>query len=400
MTHRNRRSLLLIPTLPAVQPPRGGVILTRKFLEGCEAFRAAWDGPMELLLRPTDQPTDNLDNVEVQPGDLPFGLRVLALDDPAVKPLLAQAGVVLGGLCHEQSHLAGWSAEAGTPFAYTTEYTLRTRLQIAAVEVKNPLRRWRRMWFERGLERRHEASLRRASGVQCNGTPTFDAYRGLTREPLLFFDTRLEEAHLIGTGMLDERLRERERRRATGDPIRLAFSGRLKEIKGVDHLIPVAEELRRLGVPFQLDIYGEGNLNQAIDESIEDRGLAGLVRRHGTLDFHTELTPRIQSQCDLFVACHRQGDPSCTYLETFGCGVPIAGYANEAFAGLLERTDSGVAVPMDQPEALARAIQALAQDTPRLARLSQTAREFAAKNTCERTFALRTAHLERLRARA
>jgi hemoglobin-like flavoprotein len=55
---------------------------------------------------------------------------------------------------------------------------------------------------------------------------------------------------------------------------------------------------------------------------------------------------------------------------------------------------------MDQPEALARAIQALAQDTPRLARLSQTAREFAAKNTCERTFALRTAHLERLRARA
>lgn len=400
MAPKDRRSLLLIPTLPAVTTPAGGVVLTRKFIEGCEAFRVNWDGPLDLLLRPTREPTDNLDNVEVRPGDLAFGLRVLPLDDPAVKPLLAAAGVVLGGLCHEQSHLAAWSAEVGTPFAYTTEYTLRTRLQIASVEVKNPLRRLRRMWFERGLERRHEVSLRRASAVQCNGTPTFDAYRGLTRDALLFFDTRLEQAHLIGAGMLDERLRERQRRRAAGEPIRLAFSGRLKEMKGVDHLLPVAEELRRLGVPFQLDIFGDGNLNQALDEGIEDRGLAGLVRRHGTLDFHTELTPRIQSQCDLFVACHRQGDPSCTYLETFGCGVPIAGYANEAFAGLLERTESGVSVPMDQPESLARAIQALAADTERLARLSHTARAFAAENTCERTFAARAAHLERLRSRA
>lgn len=396
MAAGSRRTLLLIPTLPAVLRPGGGVVLTKKFVEGCQAFQACWDGDLVLLLRPIPRPTDNLDNHEYQPGELPFGVVVLDYNNPAVKQHMASAAVILGGLCHEQSHLAAWAKELGTPFAYTSEYTLETRLQIASVEEKNILRRLRRQHFERRLELRHLDSLRHASGLQCNGTPTFDAYREVAREPMLFFDTRLDEAHLITPAALEARLREREARRQAGQPMRLAFSGRLKEMKGVDHLVPVAAELRRLGVPFELDIFGDGSLTRQIDAGIEKMGLGAQVRRHGSVDFHSELMPRIQNHCDLFVACHRQGDPSCTYLETFGCGVPIAGYGNEAFSGLLERTPAGSAVPMDQPDALARAIQGLAQDTDRLGRLARTAREFASQNTCERTFALRTEHLRGL----
>jgi colanic acid/amylovoran biosynthesis glycosyltransferase len=395
-----RRTLLLIPTLPAVLTPGGGIVLTKKFVEGCAAFKACWNGPLELLMRPIPRPTDNLDNQEYGPGELPFRVHVLDYADPAVKQHMAAAAVILGGLCHEQSHLADWAREVGTPFAYTSEYSLKTRLQIASVEEKNVLKRLRRQHFERRLEQRHLRSLRIASGLQCNGTPTYDSYRGVARSPMLFFDTRLDEAHLITPQALEERLLERERRRLAGMPIRLAFSGRLKEMKGVDHLVPVAAELRRLGVPFELDIFGDGNLTRQIDAGIQKLGLGAQVRRHGTVDFHAELMPRIQSSCDLFVACHRQGDPSCTYLETFGCGVPIAGYGNEAFSGLLEHTPAGNAVPMDQPEALARTIQALAENTENLARLSRTARAFASQNTCERTFSLRTEHLRGLAAEA
>jgi colanic acid/amylovoran biosynthesis glycosyltransferase len=35
------------------------------------------------------------------------------------------------------------------------------------------------------------------------------------------------------------------------------------------------------------------------------------------------------SRClDVFVCCHIQIDPPCTYLESYGAGLPIVGYAN------------------------------------------------------------------------
>lgn len=39
--------------------------------------------------------------------------------------------------------------------------------------------------------------------------------------------------------------------------------------------------------------------------------------------------------------CHRQGDPSCTYLETYACGMPIVGYNNQAHQGILASNNAG-----------------------------------------------------------
>jgi glycosyltransferase involved in cell wall biosynthesis len=270
-----------------------------------------------------------------------------------------------------------------------TEYTLATRKQIAAAEERNPLRRWRRYAWENRQEQAVRRSIALAAGVQCNGLPTFANYRTLNPRCLTYFDTRVTEAMMPDEEALELRLAEM----LQGGPLRLVFSGRLIAMKGADHLSELACELRRLGVPFTLAIYGSGNLEPAMRTALAEHDLAGQVHLKGVADFKTELLPRLQAAADLFVCPHRQGDPSCTYLETLACGVPIVGYANEAWGLLASTADVGLTAPLDDVAALARAVAAMHADRETLARLSLQAWEFAKEHTFERTFAARIAHL-------
>jgi glycosyltransferase involved in cell wall biosynthesis len=139
--------------------------------------------------------------------------------------------------------------------------------------------------------------------------------------------------------------------------IRLAFSGRLIAIKGADHLVEVAAELKQRGTAFEFLICGGGELEKEMRDRVRALSLEEEVRFMGNLDFATELMPLLRERVDLFVCCHRQGDPSCTYLETMGCGVPIVGYANAAFRGVVETSGAGWTVPMDHPGAMAKELR-------------------------------------------
>ncbi len=158
-----------------------------------------------------------------------------------------------------------------------------------------------------------------------------------------------------------------------GRPLRLAFSGRLIRMKGADHLPLVARELKRRQVPFELTICGDGALADGLRQQIRSFGLEDCVRMRGVLDFANELMPFVKQEVDAFVCCHRQGDPSCTYIETMSCGVPVVGYENEALAGLLRRVPAGVGVPMDDVSSLANALARLHADRPSLATMSRRA---------------------------
>ena len=207
-----------------------------------------WDGPVKAILEPARAASNNLDNKCVVPAALPFGLELMSFRDRRLTAELAESAVVLGGAEHRQNHLAAACRKVGTPFVCTTEYTLATREQIIATEEWNPLRRWRRAWWERSQERANVKSVRAAAGVQCNGLPTYHAYRNLNPRTMLYFDTRT-----TGEMMPDEeRMENRLARLLQGEPLRLVFSGRLIAMKGADHLPPFAAELRRLGVPFTL----------------------------------------------------------------------------------------------------------------------------------------------------
>jgi glycosyltransferase involved in cell wall biosynthesis len=291
---------------------------------------------------------------------------------------------------YRQNDVSQSCRSTGTPVVYVSEYTLRTRVQIAAANLGwNLLRRVRTYLWLRGQEKQRRAALRAAAAVQCNGMPTYDAYDGVIADRLLYFDTRLP-ASVLATR---EEVEQRCAGLLSGEPLRLVFSGRLVRIKGADHLPRVAEALRRLGVPFHMFICGGGALAAEIQAKVAAAGLSDNVKMMGTLPFETELVPFVKRNADLFVCCHRQGDPSCTYLETMACGVPIAGYDNEALTALVRQYRVGWTVPMNRPERLAELIATLHRDRAVLRDMAHESLEFARQHTFETTFRTRAAHI-------
>jgi glycosyltransferase involved in cell wall biosynthesis len=235
-----------------------------------------------------------------------------------------------------------------------------------------------------------------ANGVQCNGTPTYTAYKALTPFPHLFFDTRIEEAMLATS----ENISARYVGLGSDHPLHLVFSGRLTLMKGVDHLCLVAAHLRKLGVRFEMSICGDGDWAAQLRKDVDKMDLGDLVRLRGTLDFKTELIPFVTKEAHLFVCCHRQGDPSCTYLETMACGVPIVGYANEALRGLVEASGVGWITAINRPIELAEKIASLYRTPSALLASAHRSQAFAREHTFEKTFRRRVEHLDRVAASA
>lgn len=387
MSHRER--LVVLPSLQAVVEADGRVVVTQKFVEGMREYAKQWHGPVTAVVEQTTERSNNLDNMTVVPAALEFGLEVMSFRDPRLAQLVAGAAIVLGGTDYRQNHLAALCRAYGTPWVVATEYTLTTRKQIIAAETSNALVKWRRYWWERRQEAANRSSVRSATGVQCNGTPTYLDYREINEDAMLYFDTRTTYEMLPDQDRLERRLASL----VSGEPLRLVFSGRLIGMKGADHLPSFAAELRRLGVPFTLDICGAGDLDEGLRAAITRLDLYGQVRFRGCLDFKTQLMPLLQDEVDLFICPHRQGDPSCTYLETLACGVPIVGYANEAWSGLLDLSGCGRQVTLDDYKLLASAVARLHADRDTVAKLSLKAWDFAQDHTFEATFARRIEHL-------
>lgn len=387
--------LIVTPTLRARFLPDGSVQTTGKFIEGMGMYAKLWPGPVVALLRHTDAADRNLDPVVVDPAELPFAL--FRVDFAAERELargLVDAAVVLASLDCDQTGVSQVCRRLGVPCVYAAEYSLETRRQIIIATTKNPLLRIRRTFWANRLEKRLVSCLRLASGVQCNGTPTYEAYEGLTPSPLLYFDTRVTGELVVNDLELDERLEAA----IEGFSIRLAFSGRLTAMKGAGHLPAIARHLRERGVRFSLDVYGDGDLKQDLRRKIEREGLSSMVRLRGVADFRSELMPALSREVDLMVLPHPQGDPACTYMETLSAGVPIAGYANDAWSGMLAQMRStgheiGVATALGDPAALADAIADLHYDRRRLVAMSRAARAVAEGHTFEATFARRVDHL-------
>jgi len=383
----NLGQLTLLPLLCGAATEDGRIVVTQKFLDGMERHARHWPGPVKAILEPCEAATHNLDNVAVDPDELPFGLELMPYDAPRLTAEIARSELVLGGPDHRLPQLGALCRAYEVPCVFNTEYTLRTRLQIARIEEPHPLKLLKRSLWEANQERLTVQSLLGVAAVQCNGAPTYRQYRRFASDAFLYFDSRTDLTLFAS----EDELTARARRLAAGGPLTLAFSGRLHGMKGADHLADIARGLKRRNVPFRLLVAGDGPCAAGLRERIERERL-DEVELLGVLDFRTELMPLMRREVDLFVAPHRQGDPSCTYLETFAAGVPVVGYDNEAFAGLLEIAPSvGFRAPLGRPDALARCIAELDRRT--LIEASHACLRFARQHEFESTFARRVEHL-------
>lgn len=392
------KTLTVLPSLTGIRRPNGRIVLAGRFLSGMKAYRELWDGPLIAVVEPQSASMVDEDrklggdDVEIDPSNADFETVLLDYDDrSALTRELSRASIVLGGIHYRQNHIWSLGEKARVPVVYTSEYTLKTRLQVVHASVKNPLVKARRIAWEVNQERQIRVGLQRSAGLHANGTPTYEAYRDLSPSPLLFFDGRGSDAMLVPPDTLEERLA-----RLDGPgPLRLVFAGRMNHMKGADELLKVARQLLDDRVPFTLDIYGGGILEDTMRETIAKEQMGHAVHMHGFVPF-SELMPRIGVDYDLFLCCHVQGDPSGMYLEMLGKGLPFVGYGNEALAGILRITNVGVVAPVRDHVGCAKHIGRLASDPDRIRFMARAARAFAQRHTFDRSFKRRIEHLRSL----
>jgi len=366
------------------------LMLSRKYVEEVLIYVKNWPGHVRVRAEMSRGRGNDLDDVNVLPSDLPFQVCPVRWRDLDYEGRIGNARVVLCALDDwRQIHIPAVCVSMGVPVVCVTECSYKTRRQTICSGVTNPFVRLRRLWSAARAEKQRRRAVALADGLQCSGMATFLDYQALNANPLLFFHSRVERDILVS----DDVLRERTRRMRDGGPLRLAFFGRLLAAKGPQHLPRVAGELRRQNVPFTLDIYGDGVMTSKLKEQVDALNLGNAVRLRGIVDFAHELVPALSAAVDLLVCCHLQGDPSSTCLEAMACGVPIAGYDSESFAGLAPYSQLGWTSPGNDPRGLARLIADLNSNRQVLADAAFAVRDFASRYTASSVFRARMRHL-------
>ncbi len=369
----------------------GKVQMVKKFLDEMVKFSSLWPGKTRVIVEQDPKQSDLIETITINQRELPFDLQIVSCKDLNPTVFLKETSIAYSSISHRHNEISKFYKAADVPCIYISEYSLLSRKRMISVNTKNPLLRLRRNFWEDNEEKKRTKAIKLASGIHCNGTPTYEEYRCINSNSLLYFDNRVPDNLLAKPEEVEER---NKYLCENNEPIRLCFSGRLIAIKGADRLIDVAQELKQLQVKFEMYICGNGDLKDIMQSRITASGLQDSVKMMGLLSFHTQLIPFIKKNVDLFVCCHIQSDPSCTYLETMSCGVPIIGYANEAFLGIVEHSGAGWPIDMDRPKLLAHKIAELSKNRQAIKDMSFKALKFAKDCTFDRIYENRINHIK------
>jgi glycosyltransferase involved in cell wall biosynthesis len=163
------------------------------------------------------------------------------------------------------------------------------------------------------------------------------------------------------------------------DP-RLVYVGRLKAYKRIEVLLDMLTELPDV----TLDIAGQGDHGETLDDEISRRGLGSRVRVHGHVD--DQFKADLYRQAWLHVTASASEGWSLTVMEAALCGTPSAALA---VGGLRESIVDGQTGVLASTELeLASRVKALLEDSTLREQLGAAARERALTFTWERTAAV------------
>lgn len=380
--------LIITPSVP-VWMIDNSFIFDRKFYDGMLLYTQKWSGKITCILSLSSEKLPEFGVVALENDQLPFTCIALKQKQTITAEHLHGADIVLAsGDADNQLHLSQLCQQQQIKCVYIIEYIPETRYQIAALSTKNPIVKLRRLFYIWQQERKRVAAFKRCDGLQSNGTPAYGEYHYVPNK-LLYFDTRVFKEQIIQDTALQQRLTYLFENK----PLRLAFSGRLIQMKGADHLVELALKLKQTNIPFQLIIYGTGDIAIEMKEYIEKHHLNDQVSMVGVVDFYKTLIPELQQSVDVFVCLHRQSDPSCTYLETLSCGVPIVGYKNRAFSGLLELANIGWGGELNNLDEICTIIAHLHENRTEIMEKSKNSAAFAQQHDFDTTFQKRIDHL-------
>jgi glycosyltransferase involved in cell wall biosynthesis len=139
-------------------------------------------------------------------------------------------------------------------------------------------------------------------------------------------------------------------------PIQLLFIGRLEEAKGAGRTLEIASLLASAGIDFQLNMIGDGPAKKSYEYMIKNFGLSEKVELLGWLPKNELADYYAQAHFSLLPSASEGWPKVLSEGMAYGV-VPLAG-AVSSIPQILEESGAGLALPPDQPQAFAQAIQA------------------------------------------
>jgi colanic acid/amylovoran biosynthesis glycosyltransferase len=355
--------------------PDGTVSLDEKLRAGMARYQEHWPDEVILAARSQrGQTTTGVGKTTVSEKSLGFTLHGADNWSEAVRG--ARPDLVLAPLIPRVAELSDFVRRMVlvaefSPEELTSSEQTASSGWLASARIRAGGRR--RSHFFDGL-------VRATRGVQCNGYPAYERFRSASSMPLLFFDSRLTTEHVALAQALN--------RRPPSSSVRLCFSGRLIPGKGPNYAIDAAIALARAGLDVTMSVLGGGELEPQLR-----RIAPSFVRFGGGLRFQDEWTRFVREEVDLMVLPHVQGDPSGTYLESAGCGVPVLGFDNVALSSLVDRHGIGwTATVRDVAGLVERAHNVLA-DGAEWGRARAAGLRFMSEHPFEVEFTRRVEHL-------
>jgi glycosyltransferase involved in cell wall biosynthesis len=228
----------------------------------------------------------------------------------------------------------------------------------------------------------------RADLVMLKGRTTVDRYGQHARMLRPIEDTSYLSHEIVADAVVQSRTVRLLKRQ---DPLRLAFCGRLVDIKGVDTAIGLVAKARQAGADIIFDVIGGGPEAQRLRDLATDLGVAEVVHFHGAMPYGTELLQRLGGAHALLFTPRIDETPRMIF-DGYAAGLPLVARAIDY---VLERSASEqatVLMPSDlarqQSEAVATLVE-LDRNRQRLAELTRRALAAAHEHAADRWYARR-----------
>jgi glycosyltransferase involved in cell wall biosynthesis len=167
---------------------------------------------------------------------------------------------------------------------------------------------------------------------------------------------------------------DRSDARNVESPILVGTVGHLAPIKGHDVFVRAAALISARRPEVQFVVIGEDKSPQmdhrrSLESLVAELGLSRIVTMPGWRDD----MPAALSSLTMFVSAARSEPFGLAIVEAMAAGLPIIAAASEGAMEIIEDGFSGKLVPLDDPEAMAQAINDLLDDPLERSRLSRNA---------------------------
>ena len=149
---------------------------------------------------------------------------------------------------------------------------------------------------------------------------------------------------------------------SSGDPLRIAYSGRLDHFqKRVDDIPKILLQLKQKGIPFEFIVAGGGPAEPALREQLAFSGLSEFVRFLGVLSY-TDLVEQVYRSADILLVTSLWETGPIVIWEAMAHGMAVvtSAYIGSGLEGSLKNRENCLLFPIGDTLQAAECIESLA----------------------------------------